>query len=153
MSVSVNKVPLLGHLGKDPEIRTTQGGQKVASFSIATSESWRDKATGDRKERTEWHNVVIFNESPVGVAERFLKKGSKVYVEGQQRTRKYPAQDGSDRYTTETVLAQFRGDLTVLVKSERRAPDADDYGTTRTRRVRPLAPAGGRSFHDDEIPF
>lgn len=153
MSGSVNKVTLLGHLGKDPEVRTTQCGQKVASFWIATCESWRDKATGERKERIEWHSVVIFNESLVGVAERFLKKGSKVYVEGQQRTRKYPAQDGSDRYTTETVLAQFRGDLTVLDKSERPAPDADDYGTTRTRRVQPLAPAGGGSFDDDEIPF
>lgn len=152
MSGSVNRVTLLGHLGKDPEIRTTQGGQKVASFSIATGESWRDKTTGEHKERTEWHNVVIFNEGLVGVAQRFLKKGSKVYVEGQQRTRKYQAQDGSDRYTTETVLAQFRGGLTLLDKSERPAPDTGDYGTTRTRQA--PEPASGRSnFDDDEIPF
>ncbi len=114
MAGSVNKVILIGNLGKDPEVRSMQNGGKVCNLSVATSETWKDKGTGDRKERTEWHRVVIFNENLIGVAERFLKKGSKVYLEGQLETRKYTDQSGAERYTTEVVLRQFRGELTLL---------------------------------------
>lgn len=114
MAGSVNKVILVGNLGKDPEIRTTGDGTKIASFSIATSESWRDKASGERKERTEWHRIVIFNENLVGTAERFLRKGAKVYVEGALQTRKWTDNTGAEKYTTEVVLQRFRGELTML---------------------------------------
>ena len=114
MAGSVNKVILIGNLGKDPEVRSMQNGGKVCNLSVATSETWKDKGTGDRKERTEWHRVVIFNENLIGVAERFLKKGSKVYLEGQIETRKYTDQSGAERYTTEVVLRQYRGELTLL---------------------------------------
>ena len=114
MAGSVNKVILVGNLGKDPEIRTMQSGDKVANFSIATSESWKDKASGERKEKTQWHNVVIWNQGLVGIVERFIKKGSKVYLEGQLETRKYTDNNGVDKYTTEVVLRPFRGELTML---------------------------------------
>lgn len=114
MAGSVNKVILIGNLGKDPEVRSMQNGGKVCNLSVATSETWKDKGTGDRKERTEWHRVVIFNENLISVAERFLKKGSKVYLEGQIETRKYTDQSGAERYTTEVVLRQYRGELTLL---------------------------------------
>jgi single-strand DNA-binding protein len=114
MAGSVNKVILIGNLGRDPEIRATQDGTKVANLSIATSESWRDKSSGERREKTEWHRVVIFNERLVDVAERFLKKGSKVYLEGQLQTRKWTDQSGAEKYTTEVVLQRFRGELTML---------------------------------------
>lgn len=114
MAGSVNKVILIGNLGKDPEVRSLQNGGKVCTLRIATSESWKDKGTGERQERTQWHSVVIFNEALTGVAERFLKKGSKVYVEGQLETRKWQDQQGQERYTTEVVLRQFRGELTLL---------------------------------------
>jgi single-strand DNA-binding protein len=114
MAGSVNKVILIGNLGRDPEIRTLQNGGRVANLSLATSESWKDKQTGERRERTEWHRVVIFNDNLVTVAERFLKKGSKVYIEGQIETRKYADQQGQEKYTTEIVLRQFRGELTML---------------------------------------
>lgn len=111
---SVNKVILVGNLGRDPEVRTMQNGSKVCNLSVATAESWKDKASGERKERTEWHRVVVFNDSIIGVAERYLKKGSKVYIEGQLETRKYTDKDGSDKYSTEIVLKQYRGALTML---------------------------------------
>jgi single-strand DNA-binding protein len=114
MAGSVNKVILIGNLGRDPEIRTTNNGAKVANFPLATSETWRDRQSGERRERTEWHRVVIFNENLIDVAERFLKKGSKVYIEGQLQTRKWQGQDGRDNYTTEIVLQRFRGELTML---------------------------------------
>ncbi|MGL4963583.1 MAG: single-stranded DNA-binding protein [Inquilinus sp.] len=114
MAGSVNKVILIGNLGRDPEIRSFQNGGRVANFSIATSENWKDRTTGERKERTEWHRVAVFNDALVGVVERFLKKGSKVYVEGQLETRKYTDQSGAERYTTEVVLRPFRGELTML---------------------------------------
>lgn len=114
MAGSVNKVILIGNLGRDPEIRSTQDGTKVANLSIATSENWRDKSSGERREKTEWHRVVIFNERLVDVAERFLKKGSKVYLEGQLQTRKWTDQSGAEKYTTEVVLQRFRGELTML---------------------------------------
>ena len=113
MAGSVNKVILVGNLGRDPEIRTLNSGDRVANLRIATSEQWRDKATGERKERTEWHQVVIFNENLVKVAENYLKKGSTVYIEGALQTRKYE-QNGVEKYTTEVVLQRFRGELTML---------------------------------------
>jgi single-strand DNA-binding protein len=114
MAGSVNKVILVGNLGRDPEVRSFQNGGRVANLSIATSENWRDKATGERKERTEWHRVAIFNDRLVEVAEKYLKKGSKVYIEGQLETRKWTDQSGQEKYTTEVVLRQFRGELTML---------------------------------------
>ena len=114
MAGSVNKVILVGNLGKDPESRTFANGGKVVSFSIATSENWKDRASGERKEKTEWHNVSIFSEGLAGVAERFLKKGSKVYLEGQLETRKWQDQSGNDRYSTDVVLRQFNSSLVLL---------------------------------------
>jgi single-strand DNA-binding protein len=114
MAGSVNKVILVGNLGKDPEIRRTQDGRPIANLRVATSETWRDKATGEKRERTEWHNVVIFNENLCRVVEQYLKKGSKVYLEGQLQTRKWQGQDGQDRYTTEVVLQNFNSQLTLL---------------------------------------
>lgn len=114
MAGSVNKVILVGNLGRDPEIRSMQSGEEIAQLSIATSETWRDKASGERKERTEWHRVVIFNENLVKVAKQFLKKGSKVYIEGSLQTRKWTDKDGAEKYTTEVVLQRFRGELTML---------------------------------------
>ena len=114
MSGSVNKVILVGNVGRDPEVRRLNSGEPVASFSVATSETWRDKASGERRERTEWHNVVIFNENLAKIAEQYLKKGSKVYLEGQLQTRKYTDKNGQERQTTEVVLQRYRGELTLL---------------------------------------
>ncbi|HRY06511.1 MAG TPA: single-stranded DNA-binding protein [Hyphomicrobiaceae bacterium] len=114
MAGSVNKVILVGNLGRDPEIRHTQDGRKIANLRVATSESWRDKTSGERREKTEWHSVVIFNDGLCNVAERYLKKGSKVYIEGQLQTRKWQDQAGNDRYSTEVVLQGFGGTLTML---------------------------------------
>jgi len=114
MAGSVNKVILIGNLGKDPEIRTFGNGGKVANFSVATSESWRDKQSGERKEKTEWTNVAIFNDGLVGIVEKYVKKGSKVYIEGKLQTRKWQDRDGNDRYTTEVVLQGYGGQLTLL---------------------------------------
>jgi single-strand DNA-binding protein len=114
MAGSVNKVILVGNLGADPEVRRLNNGDPVVNLRIATSENWRDKATGERREKTEWHNVVIFNDNLAKVAENYLKKGSKVYVEGQLQTRKWQDRDGNDKYTTEVVLQRYRGELTML---------------------------------------
>ena len=114
MAGSVNKVILVGNLGRDPEIRSTQDGMRIANLNLATIGDWRDRASGERKERTEWHRVVIFNERLAEIAEKYLRKGSKVYVEGQLQTRKWTDQQGQDRYTTEVVLTRFRGELTML---------------------------------------
>ena len=114
MAGSVNKVTLLGNLGRDPEVRSNQDGSKIVSFSLATTESWRDKATGDRKDRTEWHRVVVFNPNLADICEKYLKKGSKVYLEGQLQTRKWQDKDGVERYTTEVVIPRFRGELALL---------------------------------------
>ena len=124
MAGSVNKVILVGNLGRDPEIRSFQNGGKVANLRIATSENWKDRTTGERKERTEWHTVAIFNEGLVGVVERYLKKGSKVYVEGQLETRKWQDQSGQDRYSTEIVLRGIGGTLTMPADRRRRAAAA-----------------------------
>jgi single-strand DNA-binding protein len=114
MAGSVNKVILIGNLGRDPELRSTQDGTRIANLAVATSESWRDRVSGDRKERTEWHRVVIFNERLAEIAEKYLKKGSKVYIEGALQTRKWTDQGGQERYSTEVVLQRFRGELTML---------------------------------------
>ena len=114
MAGSVNKVILVGNLGRDPEIRSTQDGTRVANLSVATSESWRDKASGERKERTEWHRVVIFNDKLVEIVEKYLKKGAKVYLEGALQTRKWTDNSGQERYSTEVVLQRYRGELTTL---------------------------------------
>lgn len=114
MAGSVNKVILVGNLGRDPEVRTFPSGGKVCNLRIATSETWRDRTTGERREKTEWHSVAIYNENLVRIAEQYLRKGSKVYLEGQLETRKWQDQSGQDRYTTEVALRQFRGELTLL---------------------------------------
>lgn len=114
MAGSVNKVILIGNLGRDPEVRRLQSGEPVVNLRIATSESWRDKGSGEKRERTEWHSVVIFNENLAQVAERYLKKGAKVYLEGQLQTRKWTDQNGQEKYTTEIVLQRYRGELTML---------------------------------------
>ncbi|MCR4623470.1 MAG: single-stranded DNA-binding protein [Alphaproteobacteria bacterium] len=143
MAGSVNKVVLLGNLGKDPEIRSTQDGTKVANFSVATSETWKDKATGERKEKTEWHRVVVFNPNLADICERYLKKGSKVYLEGQLQTRKWQDKDGADRYTTEIVLPRFKGELTMLDSA------GSSFGDNGGDAQMDQPPAG----IDDDIPF
>ncbi|HXV25248.1 MAG TPA: single-stranded DNA-binding protein [Alphaproteobacteria bacterium] len=155
MAGSVNKVILIGNLGRDPEIRTLQDGARVANLSLATSESWRDKASGERRERTEWHRVVIFNDRLVDVVERFLKKGSKVYVEGQLQTRKWTDQSGQEKYTTEVVLQRFRGELTML---DGRGGGAgagaeEEGGGFGGGGGGGREPARGGGDLDDEIPF
>ncbi|MDH3233938.1 MAG: single-stranded DNA-binding protein [Alphaproteobacteria bacterium] len=154
MAGSVNKVILVGNLGRDPEVRQTQDGNPIVNLSLATSENWRDKATGERRERTEWHRVVIFNERLADVAQKFLRKGSKVYVEGQLQTRKWTDQDGRDRYSTEVVLQRFRGELTMLdSRGEGGGGGGGDYGGSGGGGGGPSSapPAGGDL--DDEIPF
>ncbi|AQS91568.1 single-stranded DNA-binding protein [Gluconobacter albidus] len=126
MAGSVNKVILVGNLGKDPEVRNTQSGSKIVNLTVATSDTWNDRQSGERKERTEWHRVVIFNERTADVAERFLRKGRKVYIEGELRTRKWTDQAGQEKYTTEVVIDRFRGDL-VLIDSNR-SGGGDDGG-------------------------
>ena len=118
MSASVNKVILLGNLGRDPEIRSMQSGKKMASFSIATSKRWKDRNTQEQKESTSWHNIVVFNEGLVDVIEKYVKKGSKIYVEGELNTRKYQDKEGNDRYTTEVVLQGYNSNLTMLGNSQ-----------------------------------
>ena len=151
MSGSVNKVILIGHLGRDPDVRSFQSGGKVVNLRIATSETWRDKASGERKERTEWHSVAIFNENIGKVAEQYLRKGSSVYIEGQLETRKWQDQSGADKYTTEIVLRPFRGDLTLLDgKGQADDQQPRDYAPDQK------APAGGRMGDMDDgdaIPF
>lgn len=148
MAGSVCKVILIGNLGRDPEVKSFQSGGKVCNLSIATSEQWRDKQSGDRKERTEWHRVVVFNENLVGVCERFLKKGSKVYLEGSLETRKYE-KDGRETYTTEIVLRPYRGELTLLDGAPDREGEAPagDYGNSAGsyggRYERPSAASAG----------
>jgi len=159
MSGSVNKVILVGNLGRDPEIRTLNSGDRVANFTMATSESWRDRTSGERRERTEWHRVVIFNDNLVKVAENYLKKGSKVYIEGALQSRKFNDQSGAERTTTEVVLQKFRGELTMLDgKNEggqgggSSGGGGDDYGFSSGPAAKPSGPK--ESFDlDDEIPF
>jgi single-strand DNA-binding protein len=165
MAGSVNKVILVGNLGNDPDVRTMQSGGKVVNLSIATSESWKDKNSGERQERTQWHRVVIFNDNLATVAERYLKKGAKVYIEGQLETRKYTDKDGQEKYTTEVVLRPFRGELTMLDSRSGGGSGfggandmgggmggGADYGSPAPARA---ASGGGARIDDmdDEIPF
>ncbi len=169
MAGSVNKVILVGNLGRDPEVRRLNSGEPVVNLRIATSETWKDKGTGERKEKTEWHQVVIFNENLARVAEQYLKKGSKVYVEGQLQTRKWTDQSGVEKYSTEIVLQRFRGELTILDgrgggTSEQGDEEpgqisrGGDFGRSSPmeRRPAPAASSGGGSRYsdlDDDIPF
>lgn len=152
MAGSVNKVILVGNLGKDPEIRRTQDGKPIANLSIATSESWRDKTSGERKEKTEWHRVVIFNEPLCKVAEQYLKKGAKVYIEGQLQTRKWTDKDGVEKYSTEIVLQGFNGSLTMLDSRTQNGNEDTQSGSDPSPARKPAMVGGGRDM-DDEIPF
>jgi single-strand DNA-binding protein len=169
MAGSVNKVILVGNLGRDPEIRSTSDGQRIANFTLATSENWRDRVSGERKERTEWHRVVVFNDRLSEIVEKYLKKGAKVYVEGQLQTRKWQDNSGQERYTTEIVLTRFKGELTMLDGAGGRggagAGPSEGYeegyggGYSETPRAANPSAAAGRSRTttandlDDEIPF
>ena len=163
MAGSVNKVILVGNLGKDPEIRRTQDGRPIANLSVATSESWRDKNTGERKEKTEWHRVVIFSEGLCRVAEQYLKKGSKVYLEGSLQTRKWQDQQGQDKYSTEVVLQGFNSVLTMLDGRaggagaeggyDNGSSDFGSPGPTASRERKPAMAGGRRDDMDDVIPF
>jgi single-strand DNA-binding protein len=163
MAGSVNKVILIGNLGADPEIRRTQDGRPIANLRIATSESWKDKNTGERKEKTEWHRVVIFNEGLCRIAEQYLKKGSKVYIEGALQTRKWTDKDGIEKYSTEVVLQGFNSQLTMLDGRGGGGERVSDYsggndfgssGVSGGGSRRPaMAGGGGRGDMDDEIPF
>lgn len=164
MAGSLNKVTLIGRLGRDPEVRRTGAGDPVVSFSIATSETWKDKATGERKERTDWANVVIFNEKLGEVAERYLKKGSQCYLVGKLQTREYTDRDGNQRKVTEVVLQRFHGELVLLDSQGGGRAAQDDYGTTTTRETKNAyaeakgrvgQPTGGRmdDVTDHDIPF
>jgi single-strand DNA-binding protein len=159
MAGSVNKVILIGNLGRDPEVRHAQDGSKIVNLNLATSENWKDKMSGERKEKTEWHRVVIFNDRVADIAERYLKKGSKVYVEGSLQTRKWTDQSGAEKYSTEVVISRFKGELTLLDGRGEGGMDAGpsgegDYGAPRAAAK---APAGGGweppADLDDEIPF
>src|SRR5262249_17782871 len=143
MAGSVNKVVLVGNLGRDPEVRRLSSGEPVVNLSVATTESWRDKASGERKERTEWHRVGIFNENLAKVAEQYLHKGSKVYLEGQLQTRKWTDKDGAEKYTTEVVLQRFRGELVML--------DSRGDSDRGERPAMATAGEGGRSFERAEL--
>ena len=163
MAGSVNKVILIGNLGKDPEVRRLNSGDPVVNFTLATNETWRDKTTGERREKTEWHNIVIYNENLGKIAEQYCKKGTKVYLEGQIQTRKYTDQSGTDKYITEIVLQRFRGELQLLDSrggGEARDSFPDENGSRNF--ARPSAPperkpalsgGGGAGTIDDEIPF
>jgi single-strand DNA-binding protein len=162
MAGSVNKVILVGNLGRDPEIRRTQDGRPIANISVATSENWRDKATGERREKTEWHRVVIFNEGLCKIAEQYLKKGMKVYLEGQLQTRKYTDKDGVEKYSTEVVLQGFNSQLTMLDRAGGGGDDfgsdagSSEFGSSGPSRARQpaTASAGGKGGGlDDDIPF
>jgi single-strand DNA-binding protein len=154
MAGSVNKVILVGNLGRDPEVRHTQAGGLIVQLSVATSENWRDKASGERKERTEWHRVVIFNEKLAEVAQKYLRKGAKVYVEGQIQTRKWTDQSGVEKYTTEVVLPRFGGTMTMLDGRGGDSGGGGDYGSDQGGgNDRPAAQPPMRGDMDDDIPF
>jgi single-strand DNA-binding protein len=148
----VNKVILVGNLGRDPEVRSTQDGKKIVNFSVATSETWKDRSSGERRERTEWHRVVIFNEHLAKIAEQYIHKGSKVYLEGQLQTRKWTDQAGVEKYTTEVVLQNFRGELQML-DSRGQGGEGGGGGGGSFESGGGSAPAGGFDDLDDEIPF
>ncbi len=148
MAGSLNKVTLIGNLGKDPEIRSTTDGREIANFSIATSESWKDKSTGEKKEKTEWHNIAVFSEGLVRVIKSYLKKGSKVYIEGQLQTRKWTDKDNNERYTTEIVLQNYNSALILLdFKND------DSSGSYNEKDSVRMVPVFDNSDLDDQIPF
>jgi len=157
MAGSVNKVTLIGNLGKDPEVRSMPSGMKVVNFSVATSESWNDKASGERKELTEWHKIVIMNERLADVAEKYLRKGSKVYLEGKLQTRKWTDNAGQEKYTTEVMLGRFGGELVMLDRAQNSG--GEDYGSRPAAPAKAAAPATAgwdtrpSNDIDDEIPF
>ncbi len=155
MAGSVNKVILVGNLGADPEIRHTKDGRPICNLSVATSESWRDKNSGERREKTEWHRVVIFSEGLCRVAENYLRKGSKVYLEGQLQTRKWQDQEGKDRYSTEVVLQGFNSTLTMLDSRNAGAGESSGFGAEQAASAPAAAPAQNFQNNDldDEIPF
>jgi single-strand DNA-binding protein len=157
MAGSVNKVIILGNLGRDPEVRRTGNGDPIVNLRVATSESWRDKSTGERREKSEWHSVVIFNEGIGKIAEQYLRKGSKVYIEGQLQTRKWQDQQGVEKYTTEVVLQRFRGELTLLdgKRDDGDSGSTDERGPTPAEyREKQVAGGGNARFDDsDDIPF
>lgn len=161
MAGSVNKVLLIGNVGKDPEVRTSQSGARFANFTLATSESWKDKTTGERRENTQWHRVTIFNDALVNIAEKYVRKGSKLFIEGQLETRKWTDNDGKDQYSTEVVLRPYRGELTLL---DNRSNDGGSYvpaaqdnsGSIGYAPAAATGTMGGSSFGadiDDDIPF
>jgi single-strand DNA-binding protein len=159
MAGSVNKVILVGNLGRDPEVRNAQDGTKIVNFTMATSETWRDKATGERKDRTEWHRIVIFNDRLADIATQYLKKGMKVYVEGQLQTRKWTDKEsGQEKYTTEVVISRFKGDFQMLDSRGGGSASAESGNGGMSDSARPggrtqqKQPAGGKDF-DDDIPF
>ena len=141
---SVNKVILLGNLGRDPEIRSMQSGKKMASFSIATSKRWKDKSTQEQKENTSWHNIVVFNEGLVDIIEKYVKKGSKIYIEGELSTRKYQDKDGNDRYTTEVILQGYNSTLTMLGSSGSSSPSSNDQQISQSSETS----SSNESFND-----
>ena len=155
MAASVNKVILVGNLGKDPEVRMTQDGVKIVNLTLATSEQWRDKGTQERKERTEWHRIVIFNEHLADVADKYLRKGSKIYIEGQLQTRKWTDQEGKERYTTEVVVPRFRGELTMLDSARSSGAETDSPSFEPSNNSTNSAREASASIEhiDDEIPF
>ena len=157
MAGSVNKVIIVGNLGKDPEVRTFPNGGKVCNFPVATSETWRDRNSGEKQERTQWHNIAIFSEPLVNIAERFLKKGSKIFVEGQLETRKWQDNTGADRYSTEVVLRPYKGELTLLDNKSETDNTQRESLSESTTSVMPQNTENSPSFEvddfDDEIPF
>ena len=157
MSGSVNKVILVGNLGRDPEIRSMQSGDKVCNLSVATSERWKDRNSGEMQEKTEWHRVVVFDQKLVEVAEKYLQKGAKVFLEGQLQTRKWTDQSGQDKYTTEVVLQRFRGEM-VMLDSRGGGQGGGGYDAPPPHEQQPAMAAGGGGMGggddlDDEIPF
>jgi single-strand DNA-binding protein len=171
MAGSVNKVILIGNLGRDPEVRTSQDGSKIVTLNLATSESWKDKGSGERKEKTEWHRIVVFNPNLADIAERYCKKGSKLYIEGALQTRKWTDKDGQERYTTEVVIGRFKGEIGLLDGRSGGGGGASDFGEDSYGSSAPSQPSGGGrsgggsgggsggwdrpppSDLDDEIPF
>jgi single-strand DNA-binding protein len=160
MAGSLNKVTIIGNVGKEPEVRSFQNGGRVASFSVATSERWKDKASGEQKERTEWHRISVLNENLVGVVEKYVRKGTKLYLEGQLETRKWTDQSGAEKYSTEIVLRPYRGELLLLDKAGGGGASMgnDNYGQESFQATGTSGPSGGGSSaipsdFDDEIPF
>ena len=153
MAGSVNKVIIMGNLGKDPEIRNFPNGGRVCNFSVATSESWRDKSSGEKQERTQWHNISILSEPLVNIAERFLKKGSKVYLEGQLETRKWQDNSGSDRYSTEIVLRPYKGEITLIDNKADSNMTNEPINNNQMDEIQENSVSPNVDDFDDEIPF